>query len=159
MPSAEHERTLERLGKWAVENTEDTLLESLAKEGLVRLIKEIPGVFLGQVETWLSADKVNLKLLGLRALTVQLTSAGFENLPAVYRLLGPVMGGAGRKLRPYLLDVVVPLAERSPSETAYFLRQCLQEEDSQTIRWVIRQSMDAFPADIQESLKRVMRKE
>ena len=158
MPSAEHERILERLGKWAEENDEDTLLEAMAKEGLVGLQKELPEVFLGQVETWLSADKLNLKVLGLRSLMAQLTVTDFENLPAAYRLLGLVMGGATRKLRPYLLDVVIPLAERSPSETAYFVRTSLKKEDNQIIRWVTRQSMDAFPAEVQESLRKVLRK-
>ncbi len=157
MPAGEHERVLERLGKWAKKNEEDTLLEAMARDGLVRLQKELPEVFIQQVETWLSADKIYFKVLGLRALMVQLTATDFENLPVAYRLLGLVMDTATRKLRPYLLDVVVPLAERSPSETAFFLRQSLKDKDNQIIRWVTRQSMDAFPAEVQDSLRGALR--
>jgi len=159
MPSAEHERILERLEKWAEENEEDTLLEAMARDSLVNLLRETPEMFLGQVERWLIADDLNLKVLGLRALTAQLTATDFENLPVAYQLLDLVMDSATRKLRPYLLDVIILLAKRSPSETAYFLGTNMKDMENPVIRWVTRQSMDSFPEEVQDSLRGAMRKD
>ncbi len=100
---------------------------------------------------------MNHRKLGLRALLAQLTETDYENLPVIYRLLGLLMPTASKELRPYLRDLIRPLARRSPSETAFFLRESLTGSDNPVIPWLIRHSMESFPQDVQANLKTALK--
>lgn len=159
IPSGEHQRLLEFIEKWVVENEEESLLESIATQGLARLREENPEVLTAQIEKWLGAKEIKYQKLGLLALLAQLTGTGFENLPVVYRLLGMHIPTTSKGLRPYLLDLLKPLARRSPLETSFFLRQCLEDSDNPVIPWLIRRSMEFFPKDVQSSIKAALKGE
>jgi hypothetical protein len=159
IPSGEHQRLLSLIEKWVEGNEEESLLESIATQGLARLREENPDVFASQIEKWLGSKAIKHQKLGLRALLAQLTATEFENLPLVYRLLGMHLPTASKGLRPYLLDLLKPLARRSPLETAYFLRQSLGGSDNPVIPWLVRRSIEFFPKDIQNSLKDALKGE
>jgi hypothetical protein len=153
IPAAKHKRIIKRLNTWNDKNQEETLLETLANEGTASLRAEASEVFILHIETWLGKRKINPRKLGLRALLAQLTDTGFQNLPLVYRLLEISIQGAPKELRPYLLDLIQPLAQRSPLETAYFLRQNLATSSNPMIPWLIRRSLKSFPDDVKENLR------
>jgi hypothetical protein len=159
IPSSEQERLIEVLEKWVEENEEEGLLENMATQSLACLRSENPEAFTSQIEKWLGSKVIKHQKLGLRALLAQLIETEFENLPVVYRLLLMHIPNAPRGLRPYLLDLVKPLARRSPLETVYFLRQCLASSDNPAIPWLIRRSMELFPKDVQDSLKAALKGE
>jgi hypothetical protein len=159
IPSSEHQRLLALLEEWVNENEEESLLECIATQSLVRLREENPEVLTAQIEKWLGSQGIKYQKLGLIALLAQLTATEFENLPAVYRLLGMHMPTASKGLRPYLRDLLKPLARRSPLETAFFLRQSLEGSDNPVIPWLIRHSMEFFPKDVQSSLKAALKGE
>ena len=81
----------------------------------------------------------------------------FENLPAFFRLIHPLVRSAPGMLRPNLLDVISKLAHRSPTETAYFLRQTMLLPNSPDTPWLIRQSLSQFPPGIEKSLRAAVR--
>jgi hypothetical protein len=49
--------------------------------------------------------------------------------------------------------VLEALAQRSPQETAYFLRQSLNAPEAFDTPWIIRQTLHSFPPEIQEGLR------
>jgi len=153
IPAAKHNRIIKRLKSWNEKNQEEILLETLATEGTARLRAEASEDFIHHVEIWLSKKKLNPRKLGLRALLAQLTDTSFQNLPLVYRLLEISIQDAPKELRPYLLDLIQPLAQRSPLETAYFLRQSLATSSNPIIPWLIRRSLKSFPDDVKENLR------
>ncbi|MGD8455283.1 MAG: DNA alkylation repair protein [Anaerolineales bacterium] len=157
--SQKQQRLLSLIETWVDENDEEKLLDKIASRGLVRFREENPEAFTSQVEKWLASKENKYQKLGLQALLAQLTTTEFENLPMVYRLLGTHLPVTSKGLRPYLLDLLRPLALRSPSETVYFLRQSLEDSDNPVIPWLIRRSMDYFPVDIQHNLKAALRGE
>ena len=76
------------------------------------------------------------------------------NLPKVYKLLKPKLAEAPNTLRPYLLDLLRPLARRSPQEVAYILRtELAQSPSNKHLIWLTRRAMDALPAEQQAKLK------
>ena len=81
----------------------------------------------------------------------------FQNLPAFFRLVHPLVRSAPIAVRPDLLDVVSKLAQRSPTETAFFLRQTLALPNSPDTPWVIRQVLSEFPSEIEANLRAAMR--
>ena len=60
-------------------------------------------------------------------------------------------------LRQDLLDVLAVLAHRSPKETAFFLRQTMDMPSATDTSWLIRQTLNEFPEDVQESLRETVR--
>jgi hypothetical protein len=159
IPSSEHERLIDVLENWVEDNEEEDLLENMATQSLARLRAENPEAFTSQIEKWLGSKAIKQQKLGLRALMAQLIATEFENLPVVYRLLVMHIPNAPKGLRPYLLDLIKPLARRSPLETVYFLRQCLANSDNPIIPWLIRRSMEFFPADVRDGLKAALKGE
>lgn len=143
---------------WNRENQEEALLDALASDGLRRMRTDAPEQFFPLVEGWLSSSKLRDQKLGLRALRALVVDAKFANLPVVYRLLGQSTHDVHTDLRRYLLDLLLPLAKRSPQETAYFLRQTLAKSPQSNTKWLVRRCLDSFPADIQHDLRAILKR-
>ncbi len=154
VPGDHHEQLLERVISWAVPGTEDRLLNALLGEGLTQVRKETPQRFSDQLGEWLEAEKNFSRRIGLKAMAISLANGDFENYPRLFRLLAPLVREVPIALRPDLLDVIQTLAERSPHETAFFLRSNLAlMVDEAGPAWLIRNSVRYFPEDLQVSLR------
>lgn len=148
------DRLVKRVQSWVSGYADERLLTALVETGLLRLRQEETDIYLDQVKNWLESDVILLQRLGFRSLLYLLNSQQFENLPAIIRLVTPQVRSIPGRLRPDLMDVVQALAYRSPKETAFFLLQNLAvKNDNPSTGWVIRQSMDCFPPEIQASLR------
>ena len=134
LPPDPTERILAQVKTWAVRDTDVTLLDALARDGLKRVRKEQSAALVKATEGWLSEKELDARRMGLR-------------------LLLPYVRQAPGRLRPDILDVLAALAMRSPVETASYLRQALTLPDSPDTAWLIRQSASAFPPEIEERLR------
>ena len=146
-----------RITLWAEGEDELRLIDNLFNEGLARLRREKPEQVLNLVHSWLESQDAQKQRLGLRALLPLLQDLSFQNLPRFFRLLQPLFREAPQELRPDLLEVSKRLARRSPRETAYFLRQCLEVFHGSGLTWIIRQSLPEFPSPVQQSLREALR--
>ncbi|TAK12976.1 MAG: hypothetical protein EPO32_06940 [Anaerolineae bacterium] len=154
--SAEHHEAIgERLRAWGAENEEEELIPALASAALARLRAEAPARFFALVEAWLGAARAREQRLGVRALRALLEETDFSNLPAVFKLLAPLVMVHPASLRPSLLRLVNALAKASPAETAYFLRGCLA--DGGHAAWVVRHSVEFFDGPTAEGLRQAAR--
>ena len=157
LPPDPPERILAQVKSWAVRDTDVTLLDALARDGLKRVRKEQSVTLVKVTEVLLSAKELDARRMGLRLLLPLVRDPGYPNLPVVFRLLLPYVRQAPGRLRPDILDVVIALAVRSPVETASYLRQALTLPDSPDTAWLIRQSASAFPPEIEERLRSSVR--
>jgi len=158
--------------KWCLQNHEESILISLATNSLEKIQKEDPDQLLGHIERWLypepdsseedspqaqkptPAAELNLHKLAITALVPLANAPSFVNLPKVYNLLKPKLAEAPNTLRPYLLDLLRPLARRSPQEITYILRTELsQTPANKHLIWLARRTMDELPAEQQAKLK------
>ena len=163
---------LSLIPKWCRQNHEETILVSLATNSLEKIQKENPDLMLDHIETWLypepdsteedspqaqkptPAAELNLHKLAITALVPLVNSPAFVNLPKVYKLLKPKLSEAPSTMRPYLLDLLRPLARRSPQEVTYILRTELdQSPSSKHLIWLARRTMDELPAEHQAKLR------
>jgi hypothetical protein len=164
LPVTQMEQTLQTVEDWAKDNHEDRLLESMAVNSLRQIEQEAPEELLARVHSWLALEddslpqpqRRNLLKLGLSALVPFASDPNFQNLPRLYTLLTPHISGAPKVLRPYLLDVLLPLARRSPQEVAYLLRTELTDNHSQQVVWLARRTMEALPEENRERLRGVV---
>lgn len=159
LPVTPPEPVLDTIQAWLSSRPEERILATLINQGLERMRAEQPERMLAQIESWLASPEPFLRQVGLRALQPVVANPDFKNLPFLFRLVSPMVRVAPSGLRPYLLDVVEALAQRSPQETAFFLRQCLETPESPDAPWVIRQVFRSIPADLQDDLRQAMRGE
>lgn len=149
---------LDRINHWTKPSTEERLIEIIFSSGLARLRQEQPKVYFQLAEGWLETGQSFYQHLGLKALRALLDTPEAANLPTMFQQITPLVRSAPASLRPDLLDILHRLAELSPRETAYFLRQNLSiQQDNPGSAWVTRNSLEYFPPEIQTSLRAALR--
>ena len=156
VPAEAGEMVISRVKNWLEIETEPRLIEALLRQGLAPVQQNTPGRYMALLEDWLSSPNLPEQEVGLRGMLPLLDTNSFHNLPVVYRLLTPFVRVAHNRLRPALLVVLDGLIERSPQETAFFLRQNLATPESIDTPWVIRKVLRKFPREIQINLRKAL---
>lgn len=157
-PSPSAQPILMKAQSWLATQPEERLVAALLDEGLRRVRRENPEGLIRLVKTWLAAPDTYSRQIGLRALLPMVKDPAFENLPVFFEMINPLARSVSSGLRPYVLDALEALAQRSPRETAFFLKQNLEMPDSPDAAWFIRQTLKSFPAEIQEGLRVAVRR-
>ncbi|HKJ27033.1 MAG TPA: DNA alkylation repair protein [Anaerolineales bacterium] len=179
IPVDDAQQVLTLVTVWCMQNFEESVLDSMAVHSLTRLQKENPALLLDSIQDWMDPPKpeqsedeediaerqdrppllpgnqiayLNLQKLALTALPPLVQSPQFENLPRIYSLLDRVLQDAPKTLRPYILDVLRPLAKRAPQEVAYILKQQLSEHPSAHIKWLARRVYTSLPEEFHAGL-------
>ena len=142
----------ERVQDWTKPILEERLLNLVLNEGLSTLRNAHPDLLVDWINGLLDGPEWYDQKKGLIALLPLLTDTGFSNLPALYRLLQPLVRKTPFQLKPDMLEVVHQLAARSPVETAYYLRQSLKAPNNPDTAWLVRQSLSSFPNDLRQGL-------
>ena len=150
------DEVVSRVQIWLQTETERRLIEALVRQGLELIRKDVPAKYLALLETWLASPDLSQQEIGLLGMLPLLENDSFSNLPVLFRLLTPYIRVVHTYLRPALLSVLDALAERSPQETAYLLRQNLYTPDNSDTAWVIRKMLRRFPQEIRDSLRKSM---
>ncbi len=154
IPPKPPESIIQRLKTWLVPELESFLIEAAMEYSIVRLRAENPKAIIGLIQEWLNRKDSFYQQLGLRALLPLIQQPEYQNMPIFYCLIQPFASQAPVNLRPDLLDVLTALAQRSPQETAYFLKQTLAIPESPDTPWLIRQLITQFPSEIQAGLRK-----
>jgi hypothetical protein len=157
IPPTPPEEIEKRIITWAQRENEEQLLQVLLVNGISRLRQEAEDHFLQLVKNWLKSDDLEIQKLALRSLPPLIKNPGYTNLPHLFQLLNPVIQRGATETRPFLLDVVHALAERSPQETAYFLRQGLPGGQGSISALLIRKTLHLFPKETQDNLRIALR--
>ncbi len=148
---------IQRLHAWMLSNPERRLVEALLHDGCSALRLEQINEYLGLIENWLNHPKTYFHQVGLQALLPLVRDLEFENLPVIFRMIQPFVWVISPSLRADIVEIVSALANRSPQETAYFLRQSLIYPDQRDIPFLIRQSSANFPDEIRQNLLNAVR--
>ncbi len=156
LPVTPSEPILSRLQAWLTPDLEFYVIEALMQHGLERMRQERPKLVLKLAADWLESKQPLDQQLGLRALLPLAADPQFDNLPVFFRLLRPLSLQVPQGLRPDLLDLLAALARRSPQETAYFMRQALDNDKASDTAWLIRQLLNEFPPESQQLLKQAL---
>jgi hypothetical protein len=147
---------IERIRAWAQPGEEKQILEAILNDGTARLRQAAPQVLLDLIGEWLQSSQTTSQMIGLQALLSLLRDPLFENLPAVFRLLSPMLETAQSNLQPILLEIIRTSRERSPAETIHLLRQVLTTSRSPNTRRLARRAMNHFTPPEQNSLREIL---
>lgn len=157
IPCTPPEPILKRIQTWIQPDVETLFVEALFSQGIRCLRCEHPGDVINLAGGWLHEKDLFHQQLGLRVLLSFINDSQYENLPAFFRLVQPIVRAAPARLRPDILEVLVALIRRSPSETAYFLRQTADLPNSPDTPFLIRQLVHDFPVEMQPGLREFSR--
>lgn len=147
---------LNRLESWATNCNDYSLTAFLLDRGSQRLRHESPNRWLDILRDWTGSRDQTLRRNGLTALHPLIQDRSFENLPAIFNLITPILQQDADNLSAELQKALTAMARRSPVETSYFLRQVTATNDDPALRRLIRRCLPAFPVETQMRLKAAM---
>jgi hypothetical protein len=156
VPLRPPQAVLERARQWIASNPEDRLQSALLEHGLARLRQEAPSDFYPLVERWLNAKEISSRQAGLRALAYLASDPGFENVPALIRLVAPWVRATPAPLKQEMAGLMRALAARFPREASFLLKQNLAADRPDSI-WLARQALPELPEEVQQGLREALR--
>ena len=91
-----------------------------------------PEILLRKVRRWYVDPREEQNYLCLEGMAILVEDRSFENLPAIFTLLEALMGEATMETQNALTELFLVLYERTPNETVYVIRQCLNDNPNVT---------------------------
>lgn len=149
---------LKRVQTWVKNEKEDRLIEALLVRSLRGLRVNAYQALSALAEQWLADPDTQFNRLGLRLLHSMASDPTFNNLPVIFRLLSPYLRITPPSLRPDVIALLQILIHRTPSETAYLIRQPLTAPDNLNSAWLLRQVIIEFPPEIQPGLRSIIKR-
>lgn len=158
VPLEDPQPIVERVADWLIPGLDNVLKTDLLSVGTRQLQESFPEAWEKLILSLLSQTEPEMIALGIQALAEGSKSPTFKNLPALFRLASPFIRSPHSTFTRDLEDLIEALAELSPNETGYFLKQILSVSTSPETDRLIKSCLAAFPADIQEDLKSTLAK-
>lgn len=152
IPTDPSERIITRIQKWGREIVNDRLLSASLSKAMVRLGVENPSIIFDLFGSWLKSADPDMRKLGLQVLPSLINDIDLAYLPQLFNLLTPYIQGVNLVPDAVLVDTIRMLAQKSPQETAYYLRRNLALTENPGIYALIRNSLDAFHPDVKKDL-------
>ena len=153
VPLTPPDPVIDRFTIWASPDEDRQILQSLLTQGAARLIREKPELWARLTRDWLASLKPAVQSMGLQALLATVKNPSYEDLPAAYRLISPLVHAPPARLQGDLLEILKALAQRSPRETAFFLRQILTINATPDFLRLFRRCLPFFEEEAQASLR------
>lgn len=147
------ESVISRIKSWLIPDLDQIVVVELLSSGTQNLREIYPQTWETLMGSYLADEKPKMISFGLQGLTAGVERGSVLNLPAIYRMISPILQYPMEASYNKLIDLMEALSRRSPTETAFFLRQTVAISDSpETVR-VIKQVLPFFPGEIQKDLR------
>lgn len=156
-PLTPPEPVIERLHDWARPAEDDRVLAALFEKGSLRLRRESPHHWLEPIEGWIKDENPAYQIMGLQAMLPLIEDEQFTNLPPVFDMVIRILRIQDVRPPVELITVMQKLAQRSPEETVFVLRQTVMLGAGGEIVRLIRKVIPTLPAKYQASLRAVIR--
>jgi len=147
-----------RIQEWVQPDLDKAALECLFNHGTQRLLAEQPEIWEQIVRTFLAHDEPAVQNLGLRALVSIIENPDYTRIPSLFRLLSPFIQSPHELVQGNLSAAIAALARRTPTETAFLLKQTLITTPDVEIEQFIHHLLPFFNAKIQLALKEAIKK-
>jgi len=153
VPVDHSQMVLERIKRWASPSLPSYAIFDLLEMGTLRLRREIPAIYLECINDWVSSSSTGINKIGLHALFYLVKDERFQDLPKVFTLVTPMVKRVSPALQGELKHLLVALINRSPSETAYILRQVVFLSPNPETKRLLRKVLDELPPDLRGKLR------
>ncbi|MBL8063860.1 MAG: alpha/beta fold hydrolase [Anaerolineales bacterium] len=153
----QEERLLPRITAWTQQIRDPEVRVALLTTSLTRMRKETPNQFLALVREYLHPERTRSWSNGIQALIPMITDSDFENLPAIFDIVEPIVIEAPAILQNDLTDLIVTLYRASPNETIFMLKHVLSTTENQMTAITMRRISPNFPPPLQKELRDLLR--
>lgn len=153
----QEERLLPRITAWTQQIRDPEVRVALLTTSLTRMRKETPNQFLALVREYLHPERSRSWSNGIQALIPMIADSDFENLPAIFDIVEPVVEEAPSTLQYDLTDLIVTLYRASPNETIFMLKHILTTTENQMTAVTLRRISPDFPPPLQKELRDLLR--
>ncbi|MBQ6502802.1 MAG: hypothetical protein IJI57_02695 [Flexilinea sp.] len=157
IPIEHADLVLDRAGEWALAGVRHMTARTLLKNASALIMRHDPEILLRKVRRWYVDPREEQNYLCLEGMAILVEDRSFENLPAIFTLLEALMGEATMETQNALTELFLVLYERTPNETVYVIRQCLNDNPNVTAQRVIRRVIPTFDPKVQKSLQDALR--
>jgi len=142
---------------WVQQSKDPAIQAALLTDALKRLRRENSQVLLLLIEDWLKSPDHRAQIWGLRALVPLLEEPGFENLPAVFRILRPAVETARPATQLELQACLAALERISLTETLHFLREVIAASKNREMLRILRRMLPTCSLELQAGLRETLR--
>jgi len=153
----QEERLLPRITAWTQQIRDPEVRVALLTTSLTRMRKETPNQFLALVREYLHPERSRSWSNGVQALIPMIADSDFENLPAIFDIVEPIVEEAPSTLQYDLTDLIVALYRASPNETVFMLKHVLNTTENQMTAITLRRISPDFPPPLQKDLRDLLR--
>lgn len=143
---------LARLPDWLAQTTDKLVFQTLLVGSFSRIRRENPDAFFLILEEWLKSTRPNMQRWGMQALIPLISDSGFQNLPAVFRILQPAILSANLSTQSELQTCLKAIEQVSPKETILYLRELIFSNPSIKIIKIFNRMLPAFPPTFRTEL-------
>jgi hypothetical protein len=158
IPINDPEPILDRVLQWLTPGLDQVVKRDLLSIGTRSLQDHFPESWEALILSLLSKNEPEMVALGIQALAEGSKSPNFKNLPAIFRLASPFIRDPHIVYARDLEDLIEVLAQLSPQETGYFLKQILSVSVSRETSRLIKNCLSTFPEEIQRDLRSALKK-
>jgi hypothetical protein len=158
VPINEPALILSRITKWVSPNLDKGLISQLFSTGSQQLQDDFQEEWEQFIISFLEKEDPKTIALGIKGLSEGLKGPNFKNLPAVFRLISPLIRNPHPAYQQDLVRLVSNLVRHSPTETAFFLKQILTVSESSATEKLIKDCLYAFPEDLRLDLRASIKK-
>ncbi len=152
VPLEEPDLICQRVESWATPQVDQSVLTVLLSRGVVKLQNTFPQAWAEMVESYLTGDDPKMTAIGILALTEGVKNLALTNLPVIFRLASPVLRHPHNTAMKYLQALVEAMAQVSPTETTFFLKQTLATTTSPNTPRLVKQCLGSFPESARQDL-------
>jgi hypothetical protein len=147
---------LDLLRAWATASENLRLITALMEDGAQSMRRTAAPALLELIDSWLADPNPAQQAVGIQALIAMVKDRSYENLPAIFRRLGGPVQNVNPRLQVDLQAALLALIQRSPTETAYFLRQLLSISTGTGTARLIRRLLPEFDPAQQATLRAIL---
>ncbi|NOH02549.1 MAG: alpha/beta fold hydrolase [Chloroflexi bacterium] len=153
----QEERLLPRITAWTQQIRDPEVRAALLTTSLSRMRKETPEQFLTLVREYLHPERTRTWSNGIQALIPMIADSDFENLPAIFDLVEPIVEAAPSTLQNDLAELIVALYRASPNEAIFMLKNILGAAENPMTAVTMRRISPDFPPPLQKELRDLLR--
>jgi len=152
LPLTYNELVRDQIHEWVQPGLDSAALEAVLTKATLRLRDETPHMWEAMVLDWLSHPNIKFQSIGLQAIADVIRDTRFPHVPSLFKLLRPFFLDHTDAFQPNLDQVVKALANRTPIEALYFLKEVLAQVSGTEIEAHMRRYANFFPQEQQISL-------
>lgn len=144
----------EHILKWAHPDVDKASLDMLLKNSIRTIESYHPEMVENMVYSFLHFQDPAYHSIGLKVMENLVHNPEFTRIPSLFKLTSPfIIEETDQLTQINTIQVIAALAERTPVETVFFLKQLLALTPGAGIEKTVRRYLPSFPEEYQKTLQ------